>query len=388
MFSSRIGWELSQNRLSKILARKREEAVRVIDLAVSNPTKVGLPYDGYAILSALSDRSALVYEPDPLGMKSAREAIADAFGQKADPSRLLLTASTSEAYSFLFRILCDEGDAVLVPRPSYPLFEFLAGLDGVRLLPYDLEYVHPAGWEIDFGTLAASAEDERVRAVLTVSPNNPTGSMIRNSERERLANFCAGRGLAWISDEVFSDFLLEPRQDAVRSVIGENRCLTFTLNGFSKLLGLPQLKLAWIAVSGPEVLAAEAMERLELVADTFLSVGTPVQSAVPALLAMRGPFREALLARARENLGILRQTFEGGTLRVLRVEGGWSAVIECPRFDADETLAENLLERENVLAYPGEFFAFQGGAHLISSLIAPADDTREGAMRMRNFFEG
>ncbi|MDX2032549.1 MAG: pyridoxal phosphate-dependent aminotransferase [Blastocatellia bacterium] len=374
MFSSRFKWGLESNRLSRLIERKRAEGARVLDLTESNPTRTGLVYpDG--LLDALTAAEALRYEPAPRGLATARQAVRGYYlerGFKVDPERLHLTASTSEAYSFLFKLLADAGDCVLVPQPSYPLFDFLAAMEGIELRPYDLEYVHGRGWRIDFDSVR-SALTPRTRAIILVNPNNPTGSYLKKDELERLNDLCDRHGLALISDEVFGDYGLGEDETRASSLVENDAALTFVMSGLSKILALPQMKLGWIATSGPASLRDQALERLDFVADTYLSVGAPVQYAAPRWLPLRAALQAQIRERTRENLGRLAALVRESPARLLDVEGGWYATIEIPRLMPEEEWVLLLLEDENVLAHPGYFFDFPREACLVLSLLpAPA----------------
>jgi len=315
MFSRRTAWDLSPNRYSDALAAHRHAGREVLDLTASNPTSVGLTYPESKLLQSLSRREALRYEPIPKGMHSARQAVAAYYAEKGSrllADDLILTAGTSEAYSFLFRLLCEVGDAVLVPQPSYPLFDFLADLNDVKLVPYELVYDH--GWQIDFHSLRSAIRrtqsgGARCRAVLVVHPNNPTGSYVKAHEACELSEICAANDMAIIADEVFLDYALQGQRPA--TFASNDAALTFTLSGLSKISALPPMKLAWIACSGPESLKAEALARLEVIADTYLSVGTPVQWAVAAMLAERSNIQPQLMSRIRSNLDVLDQVLAG-----------------------------------------------------------------------------
>ena len=347
MFSKRLPNGQVLNELAELRARKRQ----ILDLTESNPTHAGILYPpGF-----------VSYEPEPFGLMSARETIAREFGAPVD--RVVLTASTSEAYSWLFKLFCDPGDEVLVPRPSYPLFEYLAALESVKVRNYNLFYDY--GWFIDFHTLR-QAISERTRAIVLVNPNNPTGHFLKAHELAELTSF----GLPIISDEVFRDYVLDPAPDAVRTLQGVDDALVFTLNGLSKTVGLPQMKLAWMIASGP---ADEALERLELIADTYLSVGSPVQLALPELLALREPVQRQITERARVNLALLRSS----GLRVLNVEGGWYAIVA---HEEDSAIA--LLRDHDVLVQPGYFYDFEQSGYLVLSLLTPPDVFREGVARL------
>ncbi|MCC7008110.1 MAG: pyridoxal phosphate-dependent aminotransferase [Acidobacteria bacterium] len=322
------------------------------------------------LLGALADPRGVVYRPDPLGHVEAREAVAASYarqGANVSPADLVLTASTSEAYAFLFKLLCDPGDRVLVPRPSYPLFELLAGLEGIELAPYRLDPL--AGWRIDRADLER-ALTPRVRAVLVVSPNNPTGSMIQDDERDWLTRLAADRDMAIVADEVFGDYRLSPRRTAASFAGHASRALTFTLGGLSKSAALPQLKLAWMAMSGPADLKDAARERLELVADTYLSVATPVQIAAAALVESGVEMRRRITERLIRNLGTLRAAVaRHPSVTLLEPEGGWSALLRVPATSSEETLVLRAVEEAQVLVHPGYFFDFPGEAYLVVSLL-------------------
>jgi aspartate/methionine/tyrosine aminotransferase len=379
MFSSRLPATLAPNLVSQAVAALRQSGATLLDLTETNPTVVGLPYPD-DVLASLSDPRARVYAPDPRGLADARAVIAAEYASRAaiSPDRIVLTSSSSEAYATLFKLLCNPGESVLVPHPSYPLFELLTGLEGVDARPYALDY-HGV-WSIDRESLE-QAIDAGTRAVLVVSPNNPTGSMLRADDREWLAGVCVRRQLAIISDEVFADYPLAPRADA-SSFAGESRALTFVLGGLSKSAGLPQVKLGWMLVDGPPPLAAEALARLELVADTYLSVSTPVQVAAPQLIAAGRGIRAGITARVRENLDGLRRAVAAHPAITLRdPEGGWSAVLEVPATMSDEALVLRILET-HVLVHPGYFFDFARGAFLVVSLLPRPEIFRDAIARM------
>lgn len=368
MFSSRLPARLESNAFSIALAGLRRKSVALVDLTVSNPTQVGLAYPP-DLLAPLSDARSLLYDPAPFGLMAAREAVAASLsrpGATADADRVVLTASTSEAYGLLFKLLCDPGDAVLVPQPSYPLFDLLTGLDAVVSSPYRLE--DHGVWSIDRESVTAAFRPN-TRAVLVVSPNNPTGSMLRRDDREWLVAFALEHGLAIISDEVFSDYPIEPRPDAV-SLLGESRVLTFTLGGLSKSAALPQLKLGWIVVSGPDRIVADALERLEVICDTYLSVSTPVQVAAARLIAESAQVRDAILERVRQNFRELQRIATAHpSVAVLPPEGGWSVVVRVPETSGEEALVMALLEQAHIVVHPGYFFDLQRGAHVVMSLL-------------------
>lgn len=368
VFSSRLPSRLSSNAFSLAVAELRRRGVALADLTVTNPTRVGLPYP-QALLASLADPRGLSYDPAPFGLASARDAVAAAMsstGVPVDPDRVVLTASTSEAYSLLFKLLCDPGDRVLVPQPSYPLFELLTQLDGVEAAPYRLE--EHGVWSIDRDSVRAAC-GPGTRAVLVVSPNNPTGSMLRRDDRAWLVGFAAERGLALISDEVFADFPVVPRADAV-SLLGESGVLTFTLGGLSKSAGLPQVKLGWMVVSGPDGEVTHALERLEVICDTYLSVSTPVQVAAPRLIAESASVSQAIRQRLVQNYRTLADAAVAyPAIRVIPPEGGWSVMLQVPDTIGEEALVLRLLEEAHVVVHPGFFFDCHRGAHLVMSLL-------------------
>ena len=369
MFARRTEWDLASNRFSEALERVRASGAELLDLTASNPTRCGFHYDREAILGALHSAAALDYSPDPRGLQSARKAVSAYYaarGESVGADRIILTTSTSEAYSFLFRLLCDPGDELLVPAPSYPLFEFLASLQDVKLVPYPLFYDH--GWHLDLHALEQKLSS-RSRAVLVVHPNNPTGSYVSDDDAKKLQALCAARSLALIADEVFLDFSLGGRR---RSFAWGGEALTFALSGISKIAGLPQMKVAWLAASGSASLVHDAFLRLELIADTYLSMNAPIQHALPALLATAAGFQTQLMQRVRENLGVLdRELARAGAVARLEVEGGWYAVLRVPVTGPDEDLAVTLLEKEHVIVHPGHFYDFTQEGYLVLSLITP-----------------
>jgi alanine-synthesizing transaminase len=383
MFSKRTDWKLTPNRFTEVQRELHAAGREVLDLTVSNPTRAGLPYDVEAILHSLSNPHAMDYDPQPKGLASAREAVAAYYREQhreseINPEAFILTTSTSEGYSYVFRLLCNPDDEVLVPKPSYPLFEFLADLQDVKLTPYPLLYDH--GWQIDFPSLAR-AVNPRTRAVVVVHPNNPTGSYVSAGERSQLNSFCREHGLALIVDEVFLDY----SHDGLRrpSFARNPDVLTFTLSGVSKISGLPQMKLAWLAVSGPAEVMSAAMGRLEVIADTYLSVNAPLQLAAATLLAQRKGIQLLLLDRVRLNLiEFDRQLAEQKASQRLQIEGGWYAVLRVPVTRTDEDLAVDLLRRGSVLVHPGHFYDFPSDGYLILSLLTPSVEFREGARRI------
>jgi alanine-synthesizing transaminase len=380
VFSERTTWDDRPNPLARAVAERRAKGLELLDLTTSNPTTAGLP-GPEGVLEALGAPAALVYEPHARGLPAARESVSVDYarrGVRVPADRIVLTASTSEAYSWLFKVLCDPGDSVLVPQPSYPLFEFLARADGVRLLPYALRY--DGSWHLHGSDLRARLEP-RTRAVVVVSPNNPTGSYLKLAELAALRTVCREHGLALLSDEVFADFPLEAAGDLVPSVAGEEEILAFSLGGLSKSCALPQLKLGWIAAAGPAAVRDDALRRLEIVADTFLSVSSPVQHAAPSLLARAGALQAPVQRRLRTNLQLLREAARGSAMSVLRVEGGWSAVVRLPAVAGEDVWVERLLD-EGVLVHPGWFFDFLQEPYVVLSLLAPEPTFAEGVRRL------
>jgi alanine-synthesizing transaminase len=368
MFADRTRWNLAPNRLSEALAQHRAQGKPLFDLTASNPTECGFEYDAEAILQALRNPAALVYEPNPKGLGVARQAVASYYaghGAHVAAEDILLTTSTSEAYSFVFRALCNPGDEVLVPAPSYPLLSFLADIQDVKLVSYPLVYDH--GWQIDFHSLE-QAITPRTRGVIVVHPNNPTGHFCKLGEMTRLNEICAAQGMALIADEVFLDFSLAGERQA--SFAANTAALTFTMSGLSKICGLPQMKAAWLVVNGTEALKIESTARIEVIADTYLSMNAPVQLAIPAYLEMRHGFQKQLMQRVHGNLAELdRQLGVQPSCRRLEVEGGWYAVLRVPAMRSDEDLALDLLQRKNVYVHPGHFYDFSSDGYLVVSLI-------------------
>lgn len=390
-FSARTAQHDAPNPLAVAVARARARAAgggpAVLDLTASNPTTAGIPYESQAILEALADRRGLRYAPDPLGSGAARQAVASdwtARGTAMDASRIALTASTSEAYAVLFKVLCDPGDEVLVPAPSYPLLGFLAAFESVKLKTYPLVYA--GRWHVDVEALRA-AVTPRTKAIVVVSPNNPTGSYLGEEELEAMLDL----GLPIVSDEVFATYPLAgagaesiaPPEGRVASVASAKRGLVFALSGLSKLAALPQMKLGWIGVAGEPGLASEAMARLELVLDAYLSVATPVQHALPAILASRSTAEGAIRERTRKNLAVVREAAKRApAMSVLDAEGGWYAILRVPETRTDEEWALELLEKDGVHVQPGYFFDMPRGAHLVVSLLTPEPALAKGMERI------
>lgn len=386
MFSSRLHWSLPPNRLSTLLAEKRQAGSEVLDLTESNPTRAGLTYPDSEILAALTDATALRYHPSPRGLDAAREAVAGYYRDRGTPAQsqnVLLTASTSEAYAFLFKLLANPGDDILAPRPSYPLFEFLAGLESVNIRQYPLRY--DGVWHIDFDALE-QAITRRTRGIVVVNPNNPTGSFLKRAELDRLDSLAAVRGLAILSDEVFREYAFAEDTERVSTLAGDRRALTFSMSGLSKIAGLPQMKLGWIVASGPDRdrTRDQAMDALELIADTYLSVSTPVQVALPRLLQLSSGIMQQIRQRTASNLASLREAMQGSAATVLRAEGGWYAVLQVPRTRSEEEWSLKLLGEFNVLVQPGFFFDFESEAFLVLSLLPEPTTFAKGVSRLRS----
>jgi aspartate/methionine/tyrosine aminotransferase len=388
MFSHRTNWRLTPNALTNAIEEARASGQVILDLTISNPTEAGIRPDAEIVLTALANPEAMHYDPQPRGLLEARRAVCRYYRESHEvfdlgPERLLLTTSTSEAYSYVFRLLCNPGDEVLVPKPSYPLFEFLADLADVKLVPYPLLYDH--GWQVDLDSLYKAATAQS-RAVILVHPNNPTGSYVSAAETLALNSFCGDHGLALIVDEVFLDYAHDgtPRP----SFLTNADALTFTLSGVSKISALPQMKLAWVATSGPKEMVGEAGARLEIIADTFLSMNAPVQLAAPVLLDQRKQIQPILLDRLRANLAELDRQLAGHpSCARLLVEGGWYVVLRVPVLGTDEDLAVRLLRTASVSVHPGHFYDFPNEGHLVLSLITEPSAFREGVARLLQVVE-
>jgi aspartate/methionine/tyrosine aminotransferase len=368
MFSSRLRQAAGRNRLAVALDRRRASGGAIIDLTLSNPTRAGLTYPGGMLAPLAQDRS-LCYDPEPFGLLSARQAVSDDFARRGlavPANRTVLTASTSEAYSLLFKLLCDPGDAVLAPRPSYPLVEHLTDLDAVVLEHYRLEF--HGRWELDLQELREKAGSVRMRAIVMINPNNPTGSVVTDAELDAVASIARDHDLALISDEVFADYPIAGANPA--SALRQEKALTFALGGLSKSAGLPQVKLGWIAAGGPARLVGDALERLETICDAYLSVATPAQVAAADLLAAGASVRTQIHERVRQNLAQLTAiAAANAACAVLPVEAGWYAVVQVPAVRSEDAIVLDLLEQAGVLVHPGYFFDFEREAFLVVSLL-------------------
>ena len=421
MFSERTNWRLASNRFTQAVEQAHAQGAHLLDLTASNPTRVGLEYDSETILAALRSDRALDYDPQAKGLLSARQAVARYYSQQCsrgkrdvarnvsptgfefDPERILLTTGTSEGYSFAFRLLCNAGDELLVPKPSYPLFEFLADLQDVKLVPYPLIYDH--GWQMDFDSMS-KAVSPRTRGVVLVHPNNPTGSYVHASEVGQLNEFCRARGLSLIVDEVFLDYVLDSADcgaverpstgqtgapvhtspEPAPSFAFNEDVLTFTLSGLSKISALPQMKVAWIVTSGPEQQVSPAMARLEVIADTYLSMNAPVQWAVPVMLQQRKRIHQQLMERIQSNLAELDRQLAGQpSSQRLDIEGGWYTVLRVPVTRSDEELAIELVRERSVVVHPGHFYDFESDGYLVLSLITKQNEFAEGIRRLLDY---
>jgi aspartate/methionine/tyrosine aminotransferase len=411
-FSARTAWDVAETRLARALRERRAAGLPLLDLTASNPTQCGFTYDKAAILRALEDPAAMHYDPDPRGMLRAREAVRAYYeerGAAVRPENIFLTTSTSEAYSWLFRLLCDPGDEVLIAQPSYPLFDFLAQIEDVQLVPYPLFYDY--GWQIDLGGLRERITP-RTKAIAVVHPNNPTGHFTRHAERRALERICADHGMALIVDEVFLDYSFSPhhanpgrggdpscaegdsppggprgRAEGGSFVTDVHPCLTFVLSGISKIAALPQMKAAWICAFGPQAELTESLARLEVVADTFLSMNAPVQCALPGWLAGCSSMQEQIRMRTTANLRNLDQMLvRAPAITRLEVEAGWYAVLRVPALGRDEDLGVRLVEEHGVSVHPGYFFGFAGDGWLVVSLLTPEAEFRRGVAALCTLF--
>lgn len=384
-FSARTAWDRAETELTRVLRERRAAGLPVFDLTGSNPTQCGFIYDESAILRALENPDALKYDPDPRGIERARQTVAAYYGghgASVNTERIFLTTSTSEAYSFLFRLLCDPGDEVLIAQPSYPLFDFLAALDDVRLAPYPLFYDY--GWHLDTEALRQRITP-RTRAIALVHPNNPTGHFTKAAERGELENICREHDLALVVDEVFLDYSIGG-QDAGSFAAGEHPGLTFVLSGLSKIAALPQMKAAWIAAFGPEAELREALSRMEIIADTFLSMSAPIQHALPHWMEGRGDLQRQIRQRVAVNLRALDDLLAAQQLVTrLAVEAGWCVPLRIPAIFSGEEAAVHLVRGAGVAVHPGHFYGFDGGGWLVISLLTPEEDFRRGVQAILQF---
>jgi len=380
-FSLRTGWNTEESELARAHRRRVQAGLPVADLTASNPTRCGFEYD-HGLVAALADERALDYDPQPRGMLRAREAVCAYYaghGVAVAPEQLVLTTSTSEAYSFLFRLLCDPGSEILAPQPGYPLFDYLAGLDDVRLKAAPLVYDY--GWQIDPEGFRRAVTPQ-TRAIVLVHPNNPTGHFTKPWEAQELAHLCREHGLSLIVDEVFLDYGFDGAAQSFTA--GLEGVPVFVVSGLSKIAGLPQMKAAWIVATGPE--ASVALERLEVIADTFLSMNAPVQWAMPVWLEGREAIQRQIRERVAANLAELDRQLSGQkAMQRLETEGGWYAVLRIPALKPDEQTVLALLE-EGVWVHPGYFFGMEESGWLVVSLLGPEGEFRAGVTRIINSF--
>lgn len=385
MFSNRVQKSPTPNRLTAALERQKKAGARIADLTESNPTRSGFRYDAAEISRALVQPGAMLYEPHPRGLRAAREAVAGYYRERGvvvDPECVVLASGTSEAYGHLFKLLADPEGEILVPVPGYPLLEVLTALESVRLVSYRYSYDERKGWVLDIERLGNTVSN-RTKAIVAVSPNNPTGAFLKKHDLAAIAEVCRRLDLALIVDEVFSDYASGDDGARVATAAGHDGALTFVLNGFSKIVGLPQLKLAWIVVSGPPELRGSALEGLEFIADAYLSVSTPVQHAAPMILRGRGAIQSQILERLDENEHTLASVLTAvPACQILKREGGWYAVVRLPDDVSDEEFSVRCLEDDGILVHPGYFYDFPSGNHLVLSLLTPVDMFREGAAKL------
>jgi alanine-synthesizing transaminase len=387
MFSSRTDWNTTPNRLSGLAAEKRLRGESIIDLTESNPTKVEFSYPSKEILRALTDPSILSYQPEPRGLLSARKAIAEYYAEHGiaiTPEQIILTSSTSEAYTFLFKLLCNVGDEVVAPQPSYPLLEYLCQVNDVTLRNYRLAY--DGEWHIDFESLQAQFS-ERTRAIILIHPNNPTGSYLKQNEFDRICSLASEHHSMLIADEVFGPYNISPDIHCANILTSQTFVPLFSLNGISKLLGLPQLKLSWIVVDGNLQQRNNALNRLDIIADTFLSVNTPAQIALPKLLRSSSEIRNQIRLRIQENYRILQSVFMDSSTSVLRVEGGWYAILQLPQKYSDDHWAEEILTHENILVQPGNFFDLEQKSSIVISLLPISRLFEDSIRQLQRFIE-
>jgi alanine-synthesizing transaminase len=404
MFASRTNWPLTPNRLAVLMSERRASGLAVIDLTESNPTRCGFSVNAQEVLSSLANPCSLTYEPDPRGLLYARQAVARYYAERGapvDPEQVFLTTGTSEAYSYVFRLLANPGDNILVPRPSYPLLDFLARLNDLELFSYPL--IYNQGWQIEMQALPTRL-NTRTKAVLVVHPNNPTGSFVRGKDLEFLVDCCQKKRLAIIADEVFADYAFvapvppapvalpissaqvpdsSTSADRVLNFAAESQVLTFTLSGLSKISALPQMKLSWVVVSGPQDLLRAALARLEVIADTYLSVSAPLGHALPELLELRHQVQPQILDRVLLNLHWLdQQLSRGSAVTRLETEGGWYVILRLPAVRTDEEWAMELLSQDGVFVHPGHFYDLPYESHLVVSLLPFTEIFQQGILKV------
>lgn len=381
-YSQRLSWTLASNSLSRLIQEKRHRGVPLLDLTISNPTEAFAEYPHEAIRGAYARMTDFTYSPTPLGQERARRAISELYAQRGvsiTPERVILTASSSEAYALLFKLFCDAEDEILAPVPSYPLFEFLARLELARIVPYRLRY--DGAWFIDFRSLRERIS-RRTRAIVIVNPNNPTGSFLKRHERDELFELARHYELPIISDEVFMDYSWAATTEQVKTLAAFDSVLSFSLNGLSKTAGMPQMKLGWMVINGAGAEREMLRERLEILLDTYLSVSTPVQNALPDLIEIGAGIQDQIARRIRENRAVLDRVLEGSPAHRLNMEGGWSAIIRLPHTSSEEEWVGRLIE-EGVIVQPGYFFDMDSEPYAVISLITPLEIFEQGISRLR-----
>lgn len=375
MFSRRTDWHRQPNALASLLTRRRAGNLPILDLTVSNPTEAGFSYPS-GILHALADPAGLQYAPEPAGLTSARKAITEYYAARdiaIDPSHIILTAGTSEAYAFVLMLLCNSGEKILVPSPSYPLFEYLAKLHDVEIGSYPLRY--DGAWHVDLPSLREALGTD-TKAIVVINPHNPTGMFLKQDEAAAIGEIAARHNVALIVDEVFDEYAFNVDPHRAESFAGKSGPLTFALNGLSKSCGLPQMKLSWIIVSGNE--SGEVLQRLEIVSDTFLSVGTPVQLALPALLDHGDTIRQSIRERIRSNYLLVQSIVRNSTLSLLHAEGGWYATLRLPSTRSEDEWVELFVDKEGVYVFPGYYFEYEEGCYIVVSLLVPPETLSAG----------
>lgn len=388
MFSKRFDFNIDANRLSLLLKKKKSSGRRILNLTLSNPTDAGLNYNSIGILNSIAKPESLNYLPEPKGLASARESVSRYYYEKnisVNVRDIFLTSNTSEAYSFIFKLLTDPFDEILIPRPSYPLFSFIAGMESVNLKYYDVVYTENKIWEIDFESIS-NRLTKKTKAIILVNPNNPTGNFVKLKEINTLLKICGMNNVALICDEVFIDYGLDVEKKDIFSLAGIDYSLTFTLSGISKICGLPQMKLSWIVISGPEEVCEEAKDKLEIITDTYLSVGTPVQHAVGDLLSGREHVRQQIIDRITKNYCLLKSvTVNTNLMDLFKTEGGWYSVVKINKNIDEEAMVYDLLNLKDVYIHPGYFFDFTGEGYIVLSLLTSAEIFEEGIKRILEF---
>jgi alanine-synthesizing transaminase len=385
MFSKRFDYNIEENNLSKLLNEKKSAGVKILDLTESNPTNAGFDYNETGILSSIAKPESMRYVPNSKGLESAREAVSQYYREKSiavDADNIFLTSSTSEAYSFIFKLLTDSNEEVLIPSPSYPLFSFIAEMESVNIKYYNLIYSDNKLWEIDFESINSQLT-KNTKAIILVNPNNPTGNFVKLKEINLLLKICKENNIALICDEVFMDYILEAERNNTFSLAGINYALTFTLSGLSKICGLPQMKLSWIVISGPDKECEEAKAKMEIITDTYLSVGTPIQHAVSNLLIGKEFIQTQIKERISRNYEYIKSISAGGNyFKLFGTEGGWYSVLKIQKKINEETLAFELLDKKDVYIHPGYFFDLKEEGYIVVSLLTPEEKFKEGIKRI------